>query len=278
MRPAHFRRKSRLAFRRGGAGGFTLLELLVTMTILSGMAAMIFGAFRMSSRFWTRGDQVIESSQRFRIMAQLLRKQISCAFALDVRNQAFPPGTVLPTDPTMMPGMQPGMAAMNTPVFLGGPTELRFLSVYPMRPMESAGLNLVSYRTRGMAEGDGYELVESETLYLDRSMLLRNQYLSMDQKGLVVFDKIREMKWEYLDVDPLTRKTVWQSEWDSDQMIGLPKAVALELILNEDVGRMGNRHRIIIPVIAEPFKGKAGMGSRSLFQQLTPQSQPQPQP
>ena len=263
--------------------GFTLLELLVTMTILSGMAAMIFGAFRMTSRFWTRGDQVIESSQRFRIMAQLFRKQISCAYSLDVRNQAFPPGMMNPNDPMVQQAMQQGMQAgspmLATPVFLGGPTELRFVSMYPLRPMESAGMNVVRYRLRPMAEENGYELLETESLYLDRSMLLRmSPPLSSDQGGIVVFDHIQEMKFEYLDVDPLTGKTFWQQEWDSEILLGLPRAVALDLVLNEDVGRMGVKHRLVVPVIAEPFKGRSGMGGRGLFQQLNPQLQSPPQP
>jgi prepilin-type N-terminal cleavage/methylation domain-containing protein len=248
--------------------GFTLLELLVTMTILSAMAAMMFGAFRMSVRFWERGDLAIEGSQRFRIMTQLFRKQFGCAYALDVRNQPVLPGMGEQTDPNLqqaLQNMQTG-APLNTPVFLGNATEVRFLSVYPLRLQENAGLNVIYYFVRPMPEGgDGMQLVEAETLYLNRAMLVASERVVPQGQEVVVFDHLQEVKFEYLEVNPLNKKTAWQSEWSSERMQSLPAAVALDLLFLEDVGKMGKKHRLIVPIFSQPFRGRGSIGNPNLF-------------
>jgi len=47
-----------------GNRGFTLLELLISLTILSLVTVLIFGAFRMGIRAWEKGERNIDGRQR----------------------------------------------------------------------------------------------------------------------------------------------------------------------------------------------------------------------
>lgn len=67
------------------AAGFTLLELLISMTILAVIVSLTFGAFRLGARAWEKGEEKVEAQQRTRIVLALLQEQIA---ALTVRKVA----------------------------------------------------------------------------------------------------------------------------------------------------------------------------------------------
>ncbi|HOO91604.1 MAG TPA: prepilin-type N-terminal cleavage/methylation domain-containing protein, partial [Syntrophales bacterium] len=60
-----------------GNRGFTLLELLISLTILSLVTVLIFGAFRMGIRAWEKGERNIDGRQRERIVLDLIKRQLS---------------------------------------------------------------------------------------------------------------------------------------------------------------------------------------------------------
>jgi len=47
-----------------GRDGFTLLELLISMTILAMIVVIIFGAFRVGIRAWEKGEKDLGVRQR----------------------------------------------------------------------------------------------------------------------------------------------------------------------------------------------------------------------
>src|SRR5512136_1586864 len=56
--------------------GFTLVEVMITLTILGFILLIIFGGFRLSFSAWERGDSTKEELQRRRIITQLISQQI----------------------------------------------------------------------------------------------------------------------------------------------------------------------------------------------------------
>jgi prepilin-type N-terminal cleavage/methylation domain-containing protein len=64
---------------------FTLLELLISMTILSVIIVIILSGFHIGTRSWETGEQRVEKNQRLRIAAIQLREEIRSAFALKVK-------------------------------------------------------------------------------------------------------------------------------------------------------------------------------------------------
>ena len=62
--------------------GFTLLEMMVAITLVVLMAVGIWSVFRTSLRTWSRGTETIDASQRQRNIQDMVRKQLASAYPL----------------------------------------------------------------------------------------------------------------------------------------------------------------------------------------------------
>ncbi|MGA1795780.1 MAG: type II secretion system protein J [bacterium] len=56
--------------------GFTLLELMISVTILTLILGVIFGAMRLGSRSWEKGEERIDRLQRMRVTYDILSEDI----------------------------------------------------------------------------------------------------------------------------------------------------------------------------------------------------------
>ena len=52
--------------------GFTLVEVIVTMTILGFLLLVVYGVFSLGHSAWERGDLIREKYQKSRILSQLI--------------------------------------------------------------------------------------------------------------------------------------------------------------------------------------------------------------
>ena len=66
--------------------GFTLLELLVAMTLLALLLAILFGGLRTGSRVWEAGDQRSDDLARLQAAQSFLRRQIGDLFPLHLED------------------------------------------------------------------------------------------------------------------------------------------------------------------------------------------------
>src|SRR5437867_2079247 len=62
--------------RRRLAAGFTLIELVLALSILAIMITVLFGGLRMGLRAWQRGEDRAAILQRARSMAQLIEEAL----------------------------------------------------------------------------------------------------------------------------------------------------------------------------------------------------------
>ncbi len=65
--------------------GFTLLELLVAMTIVSMIMVIIFSGFYLGVNSWKKGERSIDRQQRLRVVLDQFEQEIRSAFFLQVR-------------------------------------------------------------------------------------------------------------------------------------------------------------------------------------------------
>jgi general secretion pathway protein J len=56
--------------------GFTLLELLVAITLLGVLMAALFGALRLGARVWETGEARLDASARVQVVQDFLRRQL----------------------------------------------------------------------------------------------------------------------------------------------------------------------------------------------------------
>lgn len=204
--------------------GFTLLEMIVAVTLVVMMAAGIWSIFRTSLRAWSRGTEYIDISQRQRNILDMVRKQMASAYPL-----ATPPDPALPV--------------AGNPIFHGTETSLHFISLNSLRFHESPGLTLVNYEVTQDPEG-AYILEESEEQYLGQIPDFESE---MGYPGTTrLFGNLTQCFFEYRSDDD---EESWVLEWDAQERGQLPKAIAVNMT-STDMDGITRNHHIIVPVHA----------------------------
>lgn len=211
--------------------GFTLLEMVVSVTLVALMAVGLWGAFRISLASWARGTQSIDDNQRSRTVLDLVRKQMASAY-----------GLTAPADP-----QSPGMIY---PIFQGTERSLRFISLNSLRFQDSPGLTLVAYDVTPDRSGN-YSLIEREERYVginkDQSSLLDREDIGVT----AVFEDLSSFMFEYFDPGDNTNPARWVGEWDGKTTRRLPTAISMTMVARNSRGDPLNRH-MVVPIQARP--------------------------
>jgi general secretion pathway protein J len=209
-------------------GGFTLLEMLLAVTLVAMMAVGLWSVFTISVRSWSRGTQFIDKNQRHRSILDLVRKQMASAYGLYGQfDQEFE--------------IRSGL------IFSGAENSVHFISLNSLRFQESPGLTLVSYELAGDASGD-YALVEKEARYLGQS--LDQEFTVAASRPIPIFENLSSCTFEYLDPGDGDTPSAWVTEWDAAQMGRLPAAVSLTMVSLDPRGNTLSRH-IVVPIQAQ---------------------------
>jgi general secretion pathway protein J len=183
--------------------GFTLIEVLLAITLLGLILAMAVGGLRAAQRASTTGEAVIEQTNNLRVVHQFVRRQLSLASAMVIKQEEddeVPTRFVGGRDWVRFVGPMPGYLSY------GGPHVQQFA----IEPGPN-GRELVFY----FAMLNGYEPGEIE-----------------QTEGVVLIDGLNGGDFWFLSEDPETGQPLWDSAWDAvDQ---LPMAVELDLDLERE--------------------------------------------
>jgi prepilin-type N-terminal cleavage/methylation domain-containing protein len=214
--------------------GFTLLEMVVAVTLVALMAVGIWSVFRISIRSWSQGTQFIDTNQRRRSILDLVRKQMASTY-----------GALTPID------MQTGRGSY--PIFSGTENSLRFISLNSLRFQESPGLTLVSYEAVQGRQGD-YSLVEREERYLGQLPDQESPVNSSGEKTTEIFDNLTSFAFEYFDPGNGEDQPQWVKEWEGEKAGRLPTAILMTITSRDSKGNSLSRH-MVVPIqakIADP--------------------------
>ena len=74
---------------RATSSGFTLLEMLLGLTLLVAMMAMVYGALRLGVRAWDAGDQRVTEAAHWRSVEHFLRRELGQVFPVRWRGVAL---------------------------------------------------------------------------------------------------------------------------------------------------------------------------------------------
>jgi general secretion pathway protein J len=171
--------------------GFTLLELLVAMTLLALLVAALAGGLRFGSRAWETGESRLEHLERMLITHGFLRRQIGRAYPLPERER----GTV---------------------DFLGQPERLSFVGLMP----EHLGAGELQRLTLEVVAGDGR-----------RDLMLLWEPLRAgvaEPYRTVLVEDVAEARFAYRGprADE-TGEPPWREDWQ--EMTKLPTLVRLQI-------------------------------------------------
>ena len=186
------------------ASGFTLLELIISLTILGVVLLIIFGALRIGTRAWEKGEKDIAVYQRQRAVLGLLSQQIASASVHEIKlgDDAF--------------------------YFRGSERKMEFVSRMPIVPGAQTGVVFVTYEIEDVAEEATVQL----KLFEKDAGFMTDEDIENQKDGdfLTLISGIENLHFEYLKSDE--DDVIWENAWDPAETEGMPLAV--RVVLKQD--------------------------------------------
>jgi general secretion pathway protein J len=229
------------------AAGFTLLELIITFTILSLMLVMIFGTMQLGSSSYERGEASAERYQRMRIVFKLLSQQLKSAYPYKVKAQK---------------------AEADYIACQGEGDSLRFVSAFSLQARRPEGLVYVIYRV--VEKGSA-----GKTLKVYEKRVLNKDFMEDtpdDDKFTPLLEDLSDFKFEYFeaaeDEDKEGEGGEWIEAWDGKEKKELPREVRMTAQWKEKKGKKGETEislpaLVSIPVYRYDDRGKSPVRSQS---------------
>ena len=188
--------------------GFTLLEVMVTLTILGLILVVISEAFRLGLSAWERGESTREEYQKVRTISQLVCQQIKSSIPYKIKTQK---------------------AEGDYLAFEGKPHSIKFVSALPIKAREPQGFVYAIYEFQ--EEGnEGGRLV-----YYEQRVLNKNFFEEKpdEEMGVSLCEGISDVRFEYFrEEDPEKNRTEgWFDEWNTKEEKELPKALRIKITL-----------------------------------------------
>jgi len=187
----------------GHSRGFTLLELVIALTIVSVIVVIIFGALRIGIRAWEKGERDVDIRQRQRIVLDLIKRQLASTCASEVRMR----------DQQLVP-------------LKGDSKSIEFVSQIPLTPGNQLGIVFVKYAVKREKEGDRERLT-----FYERSVAFPDKSTGAGgpEEGdySELMSGMKSMEFEYLKERPEESESKWQKSWDPEVDKGVPRAVRI---------------------------------------------------
>lgn len=188
-----------------GTSGFTLLEMVVTLTILGFILLIIFGAFRLGISAWEKGESSREEYQKVRTVSQLVSRQLKSIVPYKIKTEK---------------------AEGDYLAFEGRARSLKFVSALSMRAKQPEGFVYAIYEFR-----DGGNKGGRLVAYEQRVLIRKNFFEEgpKEESGVPLIEGISDIRFEYYqEEDSLkNRKEGWVEEWNAKEEKDLPRAVRM---------------------------------------------------
>jgi general secretion pathway protein J len=185
--------------------GFTLIEVILAMTIFALMGTVLYGAFSLSHSAVEKSQRSFENNQKLRAVDELLGSYIRSAY----------PYRPSPQDGALL--------------FAGEEAELTFVSSFSLA-MGGRGMAKVRLFWEGDEKHAGLLRLEEETPVRVLSEE-GNEGLEGLRNGLVVREGVKEFRITYLD--PQSDEEKWEERWDAKERTTLPRAIRLHYLTKE---------------------------------------------
>lgn len=142
--------------------GFTLMELLVSITLMSLIAVAIHSGFRLTLNSWEKGEKALQRQRTLHFVLDLISRQVGSMVPYYSRQQLE--GT--PVDVLL---------------FHGSAQAVRFVSSFSSEGRAADGLRLVEYFLADSPTGEGKALLINETALPGNSELVGTVFTSFSR-------------------------------------------------------------------------------------------------
>jgi len=195
-----------------GSRGFTLVELVIAMTLMALIAVGLSGVLVIGARSASSAERKTEQARRYRVATELIVRQLRSTAALR-----------LPDDES-----DELSEGQDIAYFLGESDRLSFITAAPQTP-ENSGLAVVDLWVE-----DG-QLMMSESPYflLASEGKIGAEFADLTFAATLLYD-VESVSFEYQRSD-LEREN-WATSWDASEEDALPVAVKIEVKPSVDGG------------------------------------------
>jgi general secretion pathway protein J len=234
--------------------GFTLVEVMVALTVLGFVLLMIFGAFRLGLSAWERGDSTKEEYQKVRILSQLISQQIKSIVPYKIKTKK---------------------AEGDYLAFEGKAHSLKFVSALPLKSKRAEGLVYVVYEFK---EGKGEE---GGSLILHEQRVLNRDFFEEELKeetGISLLEGITQIQFEYYQEEDSEKnqKEEWIEEWNAKEVKEFPKALKMTILQKNGKGK-GEEIPITLMASLPAYRFEEVRVSPARFGRRSIQQMPRPQ-
>lgn len=208
----HFRQLPIVSRHPTISSGFTLLELMISLTIMGLILVLVFGALRIGARAWEKGERDVETHQRQRVVLDNLRRQIASVFLREIKAGEAEEGE-----------------AKGKVFFRGDSEGMEFMSRVPMSPLTRTGVVYVKYVVREDDGGDTRRLLlyEKDGVFVNLEEDLDD---IEDDEFFELITGAASIEFSYLyGFEDEDEELQWQDKWDNDSEKDIPAAIKIAL-------------------------------------------------
>lgn len=210
--------------------GFTLIELMLAITIFAMIVGVIFSAFRVGISAWQGGERDIVFQQSMRATAELVFREISGTYPYKIT-----PGTM--------------DEHTNFSAFFGSSDSLLFVSNATLQN-RIGGVSLIEF---WVDDEQGLMLGEASALFTNyedmRAINLRD-----DEQAQVVSAWVKTITFRYFKREETEDDGVWQEQWDPRNSVDHDLPIMVEVnLLFEDVRGQKIEQALLVPIMGLPF-------------------------
>lgn len=232
------------------SSGFTLIEVIITLTILGFIILIVSETFRLGLSTWERGDSIKEDYQKIRMISQLVSRQIKSAVPYKFKTEK---------------------AEGDYLAFQGKHNSLRFVSALAMKAKRPEGFVYVVYQFKDEGEKKG-RLVLYEQRALNRNFFEDDL---KEDSALTLFEGVSQVRFEYYREanEEKNQKEEWVEEWNAKEEKELPKALRMTVTYWKESGKEeASPVTVLAPVAAYQFEEviRAPIGQRTIQMAPTP--------
>jgi len=222
--------------------GFTLLELLVSITLMGLLAVAIHMGFRIGTNAWAKGNSRLETIRASQFSLELLSRQISSMVPYYSQQKI-------------------NDAPVDILLFQGVPKAMRFVTSFSAQSRSAGGLRLVEYLVSNSKNKGVNALLVNERLLPDDPALSRLVFRDISRgdnntvivnffefrarsDSLYLFEGVDQVQFQYL------RPQLPNSEGPDDKKEHLPLGVEIQLRWKEPGIFSAQEFSVVVPTHA----------------------------
>ena len=200
--------------------GFTLLEMVVAVTILAAIAGILAASIRLAAASIERGETQVAKMGRLKAVIDVLERAIRS------------------TDPTPIP------AGDNAaPYFRGEGNRLRFLSLAPASPVPGRGFRLFCLFQASGANGEGLAVADASPFRAGGADAWEGT-----QGSRLLLAGATAVRFSYSEGPSPNGSWEWRDDWDSRESGRLPRGVRVEFSSPSEEGPL--KTSLVVPIPA----------------------------